>query len=385
MSNWLLPENLADVLPMEARQIEDLRHRLLDLYRKYGFELVCPPLVEYIDSLLSGTGSDLNLRTCKLIDQLSGKTMGIRADMTPQISRIDAHLLNRSGVTRLCYCGNVFHARPTDSLSSREFLQIGAEIYGHAGVEADLEIIQMALDTVNAAGINLPILDLSHPGVVRSILELDHNASSNSDLVVSLLREKDVTGISELTKKFIRPDTIKMLQSVCSLYGNVDDVMLNARKILPSVPGIISALDSLQILIDALLPNVQLSIDLADVWGYGYHSGVKFALYADGWREVLVTGGRYDNVSLAFGRARPATGFSLNLRSLASGLKLAKSKAILAPWGRDHVLLETIRDLRKKGEIVVQILPGDYPDQDEFLFDRRLVLFEGIWQVSYIS
>ncbi|AFZ83691.1 ATP phosphoribosyltransferase regulatory subunit hisZ [Candidatus Kinetoplastibacterium blastocrithidii TCC012E] len=385
MSNWLLPENLADVLPMEARRIEDLRHRLLDLYRKYGFELVCPPLVEYIDSLLSGTGSDLNLRTCKLIDQLSGRTMGIRADMTPQITRIDAHLLNRNGVTRLCYCGNVFHARPVDALSSREFLQIGAEIYGHSGVEADLEIIQMALDTVHTAGIDLPRLDLSHPGVVRSILELDHNAYSNSDLIISLLKEKDTTGISELTKKSIRSDTIRMLQFICSLYGNVDDVISRARKILPSSPGIISALDSLQVLTNALLPNVQLSIDLADVWGYGYHSGVKFALYADGWREVLVTGGRYDNVSLAFGRARPATGFSLNLRLLASGLKLAKSKAILAPWGRDPLLIETIRGLRRKGEIVVQVLPGDYPDQDEFLFDRKLVLFEGIWQVSYIS
>ena len=190
MGNWLLPESLADVLPAEARRIEELRRELLDLYRTYGFELVAPPLVEYIDSLLSGTGSDLNLRTCKLIDQLSGRTLGVRADMTPQVTRIDAHLLNRAGVTRLCYCGNVLHARPADLLSSRELLQIGAEIYGHAGFEADLEIIQLVLETVAIAGVRNPRLDLCHPGVLRAILESDPVAESLSEALFPLLRER---------------------------------------------------------------------------------------------------------------------------------------------------------------------------------------------------
>ena len=173
MGNWLLPESLADILPAEARRIEELRRALLDLYRTYGFELVAPPLVEYIDSLLSGTGTDSNLRTCKLVDQLSGRTLGVRADMTPQVTRIDAHLLNRAGVTRLCYCGPVLHARPADLVSSRELLQIGAEIYGHAGFEADIEIIRLLLETVELAGVRSPRLVLCHPGVLDAVLQGD--------------------------------------------------------------------------------------------------------------------------------------------------------------------------------------------------------------------
>lgn len=262
MGNWLLPKSLVDVLPAEARRIEELHRKLLDLYRTYGFELVTPPLVEYIDSLLSGTGSDLNLRTCKLIDKLSGRTLGVRADMTPQVSRIDAHLLNRAEVTRLCYCGNVFHARPADFLSSRELLQIGAEIYGHNGVEADLEIIQLVLKTVSTAGVRHPCLDLCHPEVVRSILDADPVAASHSEAIISLLPEKDVPGLAELAQKVgtIRADTVKAL---------------------PVLPGVAAALDALQILASAM-PTVELGVDLADVGGYGYHSGVTFALYAEG-------------------------------------------------------------------------------------------------------
>lgn len=382
MGNWLLPESLADVLPAEARRIEELRRKLLDLYRTYGFELVAPPLVEYIDSLLSGTGSDLNLRTCKLIDQLSGRTLGVRADMTPQVSRIDAHLLNRAGVTRLCYCGNVFHARPADSLSSRELLQIGAEIYGHAGVEADLEIIQLVLETVSTAGVRHPRLDLCHPGVVRSILEADPVAASHSEAIISLLREKDVPGLAELAQKVgtIRADTVKALQLLPSLYGGVD-VIARARQALPVLPGVAAALDALQILVSAM-PTVELGVDLADVGGYGYHSGVTFALYAEGWHDALVSGGRYDDVSRAFGRARPATGFSLDLRKLAAGLAPAeRARAVRAPWGQEPALAEAVRRLRQTGEIVVQILPGHGPDQDEFVCDRELVLHEGAWTV----
>ncbi|MCD0501931.1 ATP phosphoribosyltransferase regulatory subunit, partial [Bordetella petrii] len=320
MGNWLLPESLADVLPAEARRIEELRRKLLDLYRTYGFELVAPPLVEYIDSLLSGTGSDLNLRTCKLVDQLSGRTLGVRADMTPQVTRIDAHLLNRAGVTRLCYCGNVLHARPADLLSSRELLQIGAEIYGHAGFEADLEIISLVLETVATAGLHQPRLDLCHPGVLRAILDADPQAAGSAEDIVLLLREKDVPGLGELARQenAIRPDTLAALQRLAGLYGG-PDVILQARRDLPPLPGVTSALDALQAIIDAM-PEVALGVDLADIGGYGYHSGVTFALYAEGWHDALVSGGRYDDVSRAFGRARPATGFSLDLRKLARGL-----------------------------------------------------------------
>lgn len=383
MGNWLLPESLADVLPAEARRIEELRRELLDLYRTYGFELVAPPLVEYIDSLLSGTGSDLDLRTCKLIDQLSGRTLGVRADMTPQVTRIDAHLLNRAGVTRLCYCGNVLHARPSDLLSSRELLQIGAEIYGHAGFEADLEIIQLVLETVAIAGVRNPRLDLNHPGVLRAILKSDPAAAELAQDAIRLMRDKDVPGLGELAARApgIRPETLKALQLLPTLYGG-QDVLKIARRDLPALPGIAEALDALQAVVDAM-PNVSFSVDLADVGGYAYHSGVKFALYAEGWHDALVSGGRYDDVSHAFGRSRPATGFSLDLRKLAAGLPPAeRARAVRAPWGQAPALTEAVRRLRRSGEIVVQVLPGHEQDQDEFVCDRELALQEGVWTVK---
>jgi ATP phosphoribosyltransferase regulatory subunit len=378
----LLPESLADVLPAEARRIEELRRELLDLYRTYGFELVAPPLVEYIDSLLSGTGSDLDLRTCKLVDQLSGRTLGVRADMTPQVTRIDAHLLNRAGVTRLCYCGNVLHARPADLLSSRELLQIGAEIYGHAGFEADLEIIQLVLETVAIAGVRNPRLDLCHPGVLRAILESDPAVGALSEEVILLMREKDVPGLVELSSRApgMRDETLQALKLLPNLYGG-PEVLKEARRDLPLLPGVAAALDALQAVVDAM-PSVSFGVDLADVGGYGYHSGVKFALYAEGWHDALVSGGRYDDVSRAFGRARPATGFSLDLRKLAAGLAPAeRARAVRAPWGQAPALTEAVRRLRRSGEIVVQVLPGHEQDQDEFVCDRELALQDGAWTV----
>lgn len=385
MGNWLLPESLADILPAEARRIEELRRELLDLYRTYGFEMVAPPLVEYIDSLLSGTGTDLDLRTCKLVDQLSGRTLGVRADMTPQVTRIDAHLLNRAGVTRLCYCGPVLHARPADFLSNRELLQIGAEIYGHAGFEADLEIIRLLLETVELAGVKSPRLVVCHPGVVRALLEADPAGAAYSEQVVALLREKNVPGLRELASVpgGLSQVSLDALLVLPELYGN-KDLLDKARAILPPLPGIVAALDALQKLLDAL-PDVDVGLDLADVASYGYHSGVTFALYASGWHDALVQGGRYDDVSRAFGRARPATGFSLDLRKLAAGLAPAeRARAIRAPWGQEIPLLDAVRALRRSGEVVVQALPGHVSDQDEFICDRELVPQDGRWIVRTI-
>jgi len=383
MGNWLLPESLADILPAEARRIEELRRELLDLYRTYGFELVAPPLVEYIDSLLSGTGSDLNLRTFKLVDQLSGRTLGVRADMTAQVTRIDAHLLNRAGVTRLCYCGPVLHTRPADSLSNRELLQIGAEIYGHAGFEADLEIIRLLLETVGLAGVNAPRLVICHPGVVRALLDADPAGGQFGEQVSALLREKNMPGLRDLADVpgGLSQTTLQALRLLITLYGD-KSVLQTARQGLPPIPGISEALDSLQNLVDAL-PDVEMGFDLADIGAYGYHTGVTFAVYATGWHDALVRGGRYDDVSRAFGRARPATGFSLDLRKLAAGLApAAPACAILAPWGQDAELLEAVRALRRTGEVVVQALPGHPSDQDEYICDRELVLQDSRWIVK---
>jgi len=387
MSTWLLPESLADILPAEARRIEELRRELLDLYRAYGFELVAPPLVEYLDSLLSGTGTDLSLRTCKLVDQLSGRTLGVRADMTPQVSRIDAHLLNREGVTRLCYCGTVLHAKPAGLLSDRELLQIGAELFGHAGVQADIEIIHLALESVRRAGVLNARLDLNHPGIVRAIIDSDPALELVSGQIVELISTKDVPGLIELSRDLgtIDPATLAALTVLPSLYGGVDTLSRALRE-LPALPRIQSAIADLQALVEAL-PDYDFSIDLADMGtGYGYHSGVVFSIYAEGWHDALVKGGRYDGIGKAFGRVRPATGFSLDLRKLSSGLPPAPvARAIRAPWGTNPELVAALRSLREAGEIVVQTLPGQSHDLDEFIVDRELRLVDGTWQVAAIS
>ena len=383
--NWLLPESLADTLPAEARRIEELRRQLLDLFRTYGFELVAPPLVEYIDSLLSGTGSDLNLRTSKLVDQLSGRTLGVRADMTPQITRIDAHLLNRAGVTRLCYCGPVLHARPTGLLSSRELLQIGAEIFGHKGFEADLEIIRLALESARLAGVQALRLDLCHAGLVRSLIEADAAAQLRADEIMALLRDKDLPGIAGLAQGAgaLQAQTVQALAWLPKLYGD-RTVIDRARKALPHTAGVVAALDTLAQLLGAL-DDVSVGVDLADVGTYGYHTGVTFSIYADGWHDALVQGGRYDNVSLAFGRARPATGFSLDLRKLAAGLLPAlATPAVRAPAGQDPALRAAVQALRQEGHIVVQVFPGETATHDEFIFDRELVCQGGHWKMQRV-
>jgi ATP phosphoribosyltransferase regulatory subunit len=383
--NWLLPESLADTLPAEARRIEELRRQLLDLFRTYGFELVAPPLVEYIDSLLSGTGSDLNLRTSKLVDQLSGRTLGVRADMTPQITRIDAHLLNRAGVTRLCYCGPVLHARPAGLLSSRELLQIGAEIFGHKGFEADLEIIRLALESARLAGVQALRLDLCHAGLVRSLIEADAAAQPRADEIMALLRDKDLPGIAGLAQGAgaLQPETVQALAWLPKLYGD-RTVIDRARKVLPNTAGVVAALDTLAQLL-GVLDDVSVGVDLADVGTYGYHTGVTFSIYADGWHDALVQGGRYDNVSLAFGRARPATGFSLDLRKLAAGLLPAlATPAVRAPAGQDPALRAAVQALRQEGHIVVQVFPGETATHDEFIFDRELVCQGGLWKMQRV-
>src|SRR5690606_17463166 len=355
MTKWLLPESLADILPAEARRIEELRRKLLDLYRVYGFELVMPPLVEYLESLLTGHGHDLSLRTNKLVDQLSGRTLGVRADMTPQVARIDAHLLNREGVTRLCYCGSVLHARPMGLLSDRELLQIGAEIFGHPGVEADIQVIELALQSVRLAGVGRPRLDLNHPGVLRAIVESDPALAGLAEDVADLLSTKDIAGLRSLaeTTPELQSTTLQALVELASLYGG-REVLQRAREVLPPLPAVAQALDDLQQLA-GFLADYELSFDFADVRsGYGYHSGIVFAIYADGWHDTLVRGGRYDGVGVAFGRSRPATGFSLDLRMLAAGLPPAEpAKAVRAPWGCDPALSAALQQLRAQGTIVV--------------------------------
>jgi ATP phosphoribosyltransferase regulatory subunit len=378
MPNWLLPENIADVLPSEARKIEDLRRLMLDTFRLYGYELVMPPMLEYVESLLAGAGQDTDLRTFKLVDQLSGRLLGLRADMTTQVARIDAHLLNRDSVTRLCYAGSVLHTRPSGLHATREPLQIGAEIYGHAGLEADAEIQELALASLTLAGFTEPRLDLCHVGVLRAILAEDAAARRDEAQLHTLLRAKDVPGLEELTRHYA-PATRDALLALPNLYGDVD-VLARAREVLPALPGVTRALSELAALAGCAIGRAQVAIDLADLRGYQYESGAMFALYVPGLPNAVARGGRYDHVGEAFGRARPATGFSLDLRELARLLPSAERKhSIRAPWGNAPELREQIAELRKSGEVVIQSFPGHENVQDEFECDRVLVLEDGNW------
>lgn len=386
ISNWLLPEHLSDVLPAEARRIEELRRQLLDLYRSYGFELVAPPMVEYLDALTLGQGEALRLRTCKLVDQLSGLTMGVRADMTIQVSRIDAHLLNRPGVTRLCYCGPVVHTLPAGLLADRELLQIGAEIFGHAGIQADLEAIRLAVESVRCAGVQRPRLDLNHPGVGRALIDADPALAEVAETVFDLLSMKDVPGLQDLGARCgARPETIAALRALTTLYGD-PGVLAVARQALPPVPAVRAALDALQDLCTAL-PDAPVTVDLADMGGsYAYHSGVVFSIYAAGWHDALVRGGRYDGIGRKFGRARAATGFSLDLRKLSAGLPPAHPvRAIRAPWSDDPGLARAVQALRAQGQVVIQSLPGETESLDEFSVDQELVSTAGSWELRPVA
>ena len=376
MPNWLLPENIADVLPSEARKIEDLRRSILDNFRLYGYELVMPPLLEYLESL-TAAGPDIDLRMFKLIDQLSGRTMGMRADMTTQVARIDAHLLNRESVTRLCYAGSVLHTRPSGLHATREPLQIGAEIYGHAGLEADAEIQELALASLALAGFSQVRLDLSHVGILRAILANDHHAQKDEAELTVLLRAKDVPGLQAITTDYDSV-TKSALLALPDLYGDVK-VIERARKSLPQWPGISRALAEVESLVE-LAGDASVTIDLADLRGYQYESGAMFSIYVPGLPNAVARGGRYDHVGEAFGRARPATGFSMDLRELARLLPSAERKcAIRAPWGRESALRAKIIELRKAGDIVIQNFPGHENDQDEFDCDRAIVLENGSW------
>ncbi|MFZ6800323.1 ATP phosphoribosyltransferase regulatory subunit [Undibacterium sp. Di24W] len=374
MPNWLLPENIADVLPSEARKIEELRRVLLDNFRCYGYELVMPPLLEYIESLLTGAGQDMDLRTFKLVDQISGRTMGVRADMTTQVARIDAHLLNRKTVTRLCYAGSVLHTRPSGLHATREPLQIGGEIYGHAGLEADAEIQELMLASLALANISEVRLDLCHVGVLRALLNSDAAAKRHESQLFALLEAKDLPALKELTKDF-QPEVRQALLDLPNLYGD-KAIIQKAREILPKLDGIAIALDELAYLVD-LVGSAKVTVDLADLRGYHYHSGVMFNAFVPGLPNAVARGGRYDHVGEAFGRARPATGFSLDLRELARLMPSAERKnAILAPWSSDPALRNKINELRLVGEVVIQNLPGHENEQDEFEC-TRMVEFDG--------
>lgn len=382
MLRWVLPEHIQDVLPAEAEKLESLRCRLLDAFRLNGYQLVMPPLLEYLESLLTGAGQDLQLKTLKLVDQLSGRTMGVRADITPQVARIDAHLLNRQGVARLCYCGSVAHALPSSLTATREPLQLGAELYGHAGLEADAEVIRLLAESLQIAGVTTSRIDLGHVGLFRALAARAGLRDEQQESLFDCLQSKDIPGLRDLLGD--APEVVRSALLVLpTLYGG-PEVLERARGVLSGLDDadVRGALDDLESL-SRLLADLPISFDLADLRGYHYHSGVMFAAYGGTSPVALAQGGRYDRVGTAFGRGRPATGFSLDLRELAAQTPDGAGRGmILAGECSAPGFAQEVGRLRASGEIIVIELPGHDGTWREAGCDRRLVLRGGAWQVE---
>ncbi len=380
--NWLLPEYIEDVLPAEAARIEQLRRCLLDLFALHGYQFVIPPLLEYLESLITGVGHDLDLATFKVVDQLTGRLMGVRADITPQAARIDAHMLNNQGVTRLCYAGSVLRTRPDGLAQTRQPLQLGAELFGHAGLESDIEIQRLMVKALQAAGVKSLQIDFSHVGIFGSLIRQNQISPSLEQALYTALQSKDQSSVRDLAADLDKK-TREALCSLTELNGDAK-VLDEAEKCLPMNDETRQALQDLHQVSEKLRDlGVGVSFDLSELRGYHYHSGMVFAAYAQGCAGSLALGGRYDEVGSAFGRARPATGFSLDLRGVVTALPLVESKkGILAPYSTDTTLLAKINALRADGQIVIQELPGHEQHKAELNCDRVLVKTNSVWEVA---
>lgn len=385
MRHWLLPEYIEDVLPAEARRVELLRRRLLDLFHSHGYQFVIPPLLEYLESLTTGVGHDLDLLTFKVVDQLSGRLMGVRSDITPQAARIDAHLLNQQGVTRLCYAGSVLRTQPGGTAQTRQPLQLGAELFGHVGIESDLEIQGLLVEALHLAGIDRPHLDFSHVAIFRTLVSRAGIDGELESEMFAALQAKDSSALAEMTAGLDVP-TRQALLALPSLYGGVE-VLQEARQRLPQYAEINQALQDLESAAQRMAGlDVVISFDLAELRGYHYHSGMVFAAYAEGYAGALAQGGRYDEVGQSFGRPRPATGFSMDMRALIGMLHGAEpARGILAPYSDDADLRRKVDELRAAGEVIVVDLPGHEEHRAELNCDRMLEKNDKGWEVVSIK
>ena len=385
MRNWLLPEFIEDVLPNDAARIESLRRQLLDLFKVHGYQYVIPPTLEYMESLITGTGHDLDLATFKVVDQLTGRLMGIRADMTPQAARIDAHMLNQQGVSRLCYAGTVLRTKPDGLARTREPLQLGAELFGHAGIESDIEIQRLMIAALQLLGLNELHIDFSHVAIFEALVQAGNINASLEQALYAALQSKDKALVASLASD-LPAETKAALVNLTNLNGDAS-ILDIAEKSLPKLPAIKKALADLRAVAAKIATsNVHVSFDLCELRGYNYHSGIVFAAYAKGYAGPIALGGRYDEVGLSFGRARPATGFSLDLRGAVTSLPPASlPKAILAPASDDVALQASIDELRGQGEVLIQLLMNESSSPAELGCDRELRKQGNAWVVSKIN
>ena len=382
---WQLPDGVEEVLPARARAVEALRRRLLDLYRGWGYQMVIPPLVEFTDSLLIGLGQDLDLLTFKLTDQLSGRTMGVRADITPQVARIDAHSLAQDGITRLCYAGSTLHTRPKTLMASRSPIQLGAELYGDNSLAADVEIVRLMLATLEEAGVGNVTLDLGHVGVYEAVLGSAGLSPAREQTVFDALQRKSLPDLT-VALEGVDEKAAALVIALVHLHGD-ETVLADARELFADqAPAALDAVDALQDVatdVRRQQPDLDIYFDLAELRGYHYHTGIVFAAYAPGHGQALANGGRYDDVGAVFGRARPATGFATDLKALMDLLPPGTEEpgAISMPDADDPALEARVGELRAAGEIVINCLATD-PDPR---CDRELVEKDGDWQVVPIT
>ncbi len=385
-NRWLLPDGIDEVLPGRAEQVEALRRQLLDLYRRWGYDLVIPPLVEFTDSLLSGSGADLDLMTFRITDQLSGRMLGVRADITPQAVRMDAHSLRREGPSRLCYAGTVLHTRPRRPLQSRAPISIGVELFGEPSVAADIEVIQLFLATLAAVGAESPWLDLGHVDILRGLLADSALSGAERAELFELVQRKANSEIESFIDRTVGDATLAaQLRALPTLIGSSEVLERAEQQLADAPPPVLAALAQLRAVVDALAPSgVNIHIDLSESPGYHYHTGLVFAAYLEGHGKAVGNGGRYDAIGAEFGRPRPATGFAFDLKVLAAAAELppANSPGIFVPASAAPLRSETIAELRAGGERVVDGFAGQRVDGAELRCDRQLVARDGSWQVE---
>jgi ATP phosphoribosyltransferase regulatory subunit len=383
---WLLPDGLEEILPETARSVETLRRSLLDLFHSWGYELVIPPLIEYADSLLIGLGSDMDIHSFKMVDQLNGRLLAVRPDITPQVARIDAHSLRREGLARLCYAGSVLHTKPKSLLASRSPIQVGAELYGEASVEADSEVICLMLQTLKAAELTNITLDLGHVGIFDELAKQAALSGSQKQEIFEALQRKSVDDLAKLVEQYVTDALLATaFIKLAGLHGGVD-IISQARACFAAFgTEIITALDQLASIVEVIgqrYQEVECYIDLAELTGFHYHQGLVFAAYTDDYGQAIANGGRYDNIGEQFGRARPATGFSLELKALAMrgvAKNIQQQRRIFAPQQCDISVVQALRD---NGEIVICAMAGQQTPAD---VDAILVSDNGQWHVEAIN
>ena len=376
VDRWLLPDGIEEVLPVAAARVEQLRRQLLDLYGSWGYQLVIPPLVEFTESLLIGLGADIDLLTFRVTDQLSGRSMGIRADITPQVARIDAHSLAAQGVSRFCYAGSVLHTRAESLQASRSPIKLGAELYGDSSLKADIEVISLLLETLKAAGLESIPLDLGHVGIFRALLADSGLDAEREAAVFDALQRKSVPDLAEVLQSVTDAERRQQIIELAGMHGNAS-VLDN----VPCAGKAIAELREVSAVIAERYPEIDIYFDLSELRGYHYHTGLVFAAYVPGHGQALANGGRYDDVGQVFGRARPATGFSTDLKALLELLDaeiVTAGAGISAPHTGEAGLWRVVEKLRAAGEMVVGSLSGEIDER----CDRQLVLRDGEWQVE---